>query len=136
MKRCPECFVAEGELHKDGCAVEECPVCGGQAIECYCPITHEDDGTWSILSFGANPRRPITRIPFLWFPRVCMRCGKVNPRLFHVPDEEWQKYVPPSVRGQNLCLKCYNEIRGIQDAKGTACGAVDREPGNADQEAP
>ena len=93
-----------GELHKDGCAVEECAECGGQKIECQ----HEGGG--------------LPRIPFLWFPRVCMKCGALNPRRFMVTDAEWQKYVPPSVRGLHLCRNCYRKIKRIQDAKDTYCG--------------
>jgi hypothetical protein len=31
---CPDCGVAEGELHKRGCDREQCPECGQQLIGC------------------------------------------------------------------------------------------------------
>lgn len=38
-EKCPECKVEWGELHKEGCDQEQCPLCGGQYISCGCLST-------------------------------------------------------------------------------------------------
>ena len=40
---CPDCGVAVGELHKDRCDAEECPVCHFQLISCPCQEEDADD---------------------------------------------------------------------------------------------
>ncbi len=40
---CHDCAVIKGQFHVEGCDVERCPVCDGQAMGCDCdPI--EDEG--------------------------------------------------------------------------------------------
>jgi hypothetical protein len=33
---CPDCAVSSGEFHLQGCDMEQCPRCFGQAISCDC----------------------------------------------------------------------------------------------------
>ena len=113
--RCPECFVEEGALHVEGCLQEECPVCGGQLEDCGCDFIRKQDGTLRVRYVEESDLEPAARLPYLFFPRICARCGKMHPHIFIVSDEEWEKYVPPSVSKKHLCHKCYNEIKGLQD---------------------
>jgi len=55
------------------------------------------------------------RVPFIWYPNVCARCGKLGPLLFMVPKEEWNRYVQPDVRDKVLCRACYDEIKALID---------------------
>lgn len=34
--KCGDCGCAEGKLHRLGCDVERCPLCGGQLTTCAC----------------------------------------------------------------------------------------------------
>jgi len=63
-------------------------------------------------------------VPFIRYPVLCQRCGAAWPEFFRVPDEEWQKYVEPAMRGQVLCRTCYDWIRAAVDAGAAERAAV------------
>jgi len=41
---CPGCGVKQGEHHRDGCAVEICPICHRQVLYCGCNQKSEKNG--------------------------------------------------------------------------------------------
>jgi hypothetical protein len=92
---CHDCGVQEGELHKPGCDMERCPKCGGQLISCGCKDL------------------PDFRIPYLLVPVKCGLCGQQWCDFFQVSNEEWKKYVVPSLQEKVLCQECYDELKRI-----------------------
>ena len=93
---CGDCGVKEGELHRPGCDMECCASCGGQSIWC-----------------GNCPSSTSTkkRVPFILYPNLCAKCGTLWPEMFMVPDEEWERYIEPRMRGKMLCEACYTQIK-------------------------
>ena len=55
------------------------------------------------------------RIPYIRYPSLCCKCGKLWPDLFNVPNEEWEKYVEPVMRSEVICKECYAEIKKLID---------------------
>lgn len=53
--------------------------------------------------------------PFIWYPNICIKCGKINPDLFQVSNDEWRKYIEPRMRDKILCLECYAFIKHVID---------------------
>lgn len=43
QEKCPDCGVDVGKLHKDGCDVEKCPICGFQYFSCDCPDSADSE---------------------------------------------------------------------------------------------
>ncbi|MGI8981476.1 MAG: hypothetical protein ACR2FY_19805 [Pirellulaceae bacterium] len=52
---CHDCGVVKGQIHVQGCDVERCPRCGGQAISCDCQYDEGED------SPVATARATVTR---------------------------------------------------------------------------
>jgi hypothetical protein len=91
--RCGECGAKEGELHKYGCLREFCSNCRKRRALCRCNAPRE-----SYIHIHGE--------------LSCYRCGEVLPKLFMVPDEEWDQ-LPSYLKDNLLCLTCYNEIRKL-----------------------
>lgn len=169
--KCGDCGVLEGELHKDGCDMERCPLCGRQLITCGCCYKHFYPGYVSLFERADDPARRMTdddrahvkecslkgcrmcdsivasgktgglpvdvymeglrddqadewdkiletkgRVPWIRYPNLCVRCGALWPAMFHVSDEDWDKYVQPAMRDEMLCRPCFYWIKGRIDA--------------------
>ena len=126
-KQCHDCGVREGEFHHPGCDMERCPFCGGQLISCHCcyDLLHIDvsEGTWA-YSNGLTKAQAVQwdrmikakgLVPHIVYPNMCARCGELWPEMFHVPDEEWAKYIRERKRDQMFCRKCYDRIKYLID---------------------
>lgn len=125
MARCHDCNVQEGELHKLGCDMERCPFCGNQLIACGCCYEKLDincsEGTWCYENgltkdqeeewlFVLNEHG---RIPWIQYPSICQKCGKLWPDLYSVPDVEWKHFIEPRMRNKIICWECYEEIKEL-----------------------
>jgi hypothetical protein len=55
-------------------------------------------------------------VPYIRYPVLCARCGDHFPEMFHVPDEEWKKYIEPRKRNSVICPSCYDWIKRVVDA--------------------
>jgi len=62
---------------------------------------------WRVEKFG--------RVPYIHYPNICAVCGDVDPELFMVPHNEWDRYVEPRMRNSILCKTCYTRIKTIID---------------------
>ena len=97
---CHDCRVEEGYRHMGDCDMEKCPKCGDNLSSCDCE--NEDISDKDL-------------IPWICYPVMCAKCGKLWPAFFLVPDEEWEKYVEPEQRESVLCYDCYNHIKEAID---------------------
>ena len=106
---CHDCGAEEGQIHELGCDMECCPYCGGQLISCGCP------GQYMTLE-ALNEKG---RIPYIEYPNVCAKCGKLWPELFMVSNKKWRYYIQINMQDKVICRECYNKIRELIDTKGT-----------------
>lgn len=132
-----ECGAREGEYHKDHCPWEICPFCGvTQGEGCDCIYNHlglrrrDHDPETSYLaeqtySGGVSDEQQKEwnvrcadrgRIPFIYAPIVCARCGKLWPDFFSVQDSAWEYYAGPTHRDSVLCERCFFTIKTRTDA--------------------
>jgi hypothetical protein len=130
-ERCGDCHALEGEYHELGCDLERCPFCGDQLISCDCcyEILNIDGSPGTRVEFGLTPEqrkqweRTLNdkgRVPFIMYPNMCAKCGKLWPEMFSVPDKEWERYVEKGERDKMLCKPCYDQIKiWIDESRGT-----------------
>jgi Zn-finger nucleic acid-binding protein len=126
IKKCHDCGIIEGQIHEYGCDMEMCPFCGGQLIVCGCSykilnidvsedsyafengLTDEQEIQWLQILTQKG------RIPYIRWPWVCARCGKLWPKEFHT--DEWTKYIQKDRQNVILCEPCFNEIKKLIDS--------------------
>ena len=116
---CHDCGVKEGEIHELGCDMEICCFCGGQLFSCEC--CYKELGLFDKKKYNASTAYLPPKIyahgltmaqqrkweailnakgrwPYIQYPNVCAKCGKLWPDLFMVSDGEWKRYIQPNVR--------------------------------------
>lgn len=128
---CRDCGAKEGQLHQLGCDMEKCPFCGNQLISCDClyeklglcdheKYTNEtaflppeiysngpDEAQWDQFEKMLNEKG---RFPYIRYPVLCSLCGDLWPDLFHVPKDEWERYIEPRMQRTVICRPCYDYI--------------------------
>ena len=122
-QKCHDCPALEGEYHEPGCDVERCPFCGDQLISCDCcdKVLNIDHAPGTrVYELGLTRKQQMQwerllndkgRVPFILYPNMCAKCGKLWPEMFSVSDQEWEQYVEKSQRDKMLCKPCYDQIK-------------------------
>jgi hypothetical protein len=132
-----ECGAEEGAFHEVGCRWELCPFCGEtNAGGCECIYDHlgfrrrenppeceylpqsiyengVDEAGWAEWHKRCAARG---RLPYVYAPQTCARCGYLWPNMFIVQDAAWEYYAGPLLRGGMLCESCFTRLRANIDA--------------------
>ena len=127
-----ECGAEEGQIHSWGCRWELCTFCGStEASGCECRYDHlglrrrQNPADFSYLSEevwknGLTEKQEALwrkrcddrgRLPYVYAPQMCGRCGTLWPELFVVQDTAWEYYAGPLLRGTALCEPCFTALR-------------------------
>lgn len=122
---CHDCDAQVGQLHEFGCESERCPFCGGQLASCDCAydklgINDQLIPGTPLYEKGLSPTQELEwkrildskgRIPHVNEPNMCHLCSQKRPNVFTVPDQEWEKFIPPDLQDKIICRSCYDELK-------------------------
>jgi hypothetical protein len=127
-----ECGVQEGQLHEWDCRRELCSFCGGtEEGACECRYDYlglrcrQNPADFSYLSEtvwrdGLTDEQQRLwrkrwedrgRLPYVYAPQMCGRCGTLWPEFFMVQDTAWEYYAGPLLRSALLCEPCFTTLR-------------------------
>lgn len=71
-EHCPDCGVAPGKEHLNGCDIEQCPRCGWQLISCCCNTDAFPPMKWTGLPFTVEACRKLG-----WYAKLVDNVGWV-----------------------------------------------------------
>jgi hypothetical protein len=132
-----ECGAEEGAFHEGECRWELCPFCARtDAGGCDCAYDHlllrrrSNPAACQYLSEDVYKQGPTDaqseewrercavrgRLPYVYAPSVCARCGVLWPEMFIVQDAAWEYYAGPLLRECLLCEACFATLRRNIDA--------------------
>jgi hypothetical protein len=118
-----------GQIHQFGCDLEICPFCGEVLNFCACGMeifqkeakAYDDlllfwdfelEGkTKTRLDIWLKILEDKGRVPYIEYPIVCFKCGKIDPEWFSVSNSEWEFYISKDVQGKIICKECYSYIK-------------------------
>ncbi len=128
---CHDCGISEGELHRFGCKKEKCPFCGGYLAVCGChykklgfydrsrftattnylPVDIYENGLSKKLKKQwldiLNNKR---RVPYIYYPKICCKCGAVNPKKVIYFGCRWEFFIELSMQDKVICDECFGFI--------------------------